>query len=155
VDRVASPPGVVVRRLEPEDVDAVVAIETEAFTTPWRRETFLDLVDRPGLELLVMEERDAGVIGYAVLWCILDQGELANMAVAPSFRGRGLGSHLLARVLETARDRGVETVFLEVRASNERAARLYGRFGFAEVGIRRHYYERPREDALVMKASLP
>jgi ribosomal-protein-alanine N-acetyltransferase len=154
VDRVAAPAGVTVRRLAPQDVDAVVAIEAEAFSSPWSRETFLGLIDRPGLELLVLDDREAGVIGYAVLWCILDQGELANMAVKPSFRGRGLGAFLLSRVLETARERGIETVYLEVRVTNERALRLYSRFGFSEVGVRRAYYEHPKEDARVMRAVL-
>ena len=154
MDRLASPESVQVRRLTPEDVDAVVAIETDTFTSPWRRETFLDLVDRPALELLVLEDRQAGIIGYAVLWCILDQGELANMAVIPGFRGRGLGAFLLSQVLERARERGIDTVFLEVRASNQEAVRLYTRFGFSEVGLRRGYYEHPKEDARVMKATL-
>lgn len=154
MEPVTAPPGVAVRPLAPEDVDAVVAIETDAFSSPWRRETFLDLVGRPNLELLVMEHRDAGIIGYAVLWCIMDQGELANMAVTPAFRGRGLGGFLLARVLETAGERGIEAVFLEVRVSNERASRLYERFGFVDVGTRRDYYDSPREDARVMRAGL-
>lgn len=154
MESVTAPPGVAVRRLLPDDVDAVVAIEAEAFTSPWRRETFLDLVERPGLELLVMEDREAGIIGYAVLWCILDQAELANMAVTPAFRGRGLGRFLLSRVLETARARGTEAVYLEVRVSNEPATRLYEGFGFTDVGTRRDYYESPREDARVMRMSL-
>jgi len=145
---------VTVRRLTEQDIDPVVAIEEEAFSTPWRHDTFENLVGRPGLELLVMEDRVAGIIGYAVLWCILDQGELANMAVASAFRGRGLGRYLLSRVLQIAKERGVETVYLEVRASNERAARLYAGFGFTEIGIRRDYYERPREDARVLRLGL-
>jgi ribosomal-protein-alanine N-acetyltransferase len=136
------------------DVEAVVAIETEAFTSPWSAETITNLLDRPGLELLVLEDEREGVIGYAVLWCILDQGELANVAVTPRLRGRGLGTHLLARVLEVARARGVEMVFLEVRPSNERAVDLYRRFGFTEVGRRKAYYEHPKEDALIMSARL-
>lgn len=154
MERVAAPPGVEVRRLTADDVDSVVAIETDAFTRPWRRDTFLDLIDRPGLELLVLEHCEAGVIGYAVLWCILDEGELANMAVTPAHRGRGLGGFLLSRVLDAAREHGLDTIFLEVRVSNEAAARLYGRFGFAEVGVRRGYYQDPEEDARIMRASL-
>lgn len=154
MDGIGAPPGVTIRALAAGDVDAVVAIEVAAFSSPWRRETFLDLLDRPGLELLVMEHREAGIIGYAVLWCILDQGELANMAVIPGFRRRGLGGFLLSRVLEIARERGVETIYLEVRASNKSAMRLYTRFGFSEVGVRRSYYEHPKEDALVMGAAI-
>jgi ribosomal-protein-alanine N-acetyltransferase len=154
VAEVGTPSGVAVRPLVAKDVDAVVSIETEAFSSPWRRETFLDLIDRPGLELLVLEDRQSGIIGYAVLWCILDQGELANMAVRPSFRGRGLGGFLLSKVLDVARERGVESVYLEVRVSNESAVRLYTQFGFSDVGVRRLYYDHPREDARVMRAAL-
>jgi ribosomal-protein-alanine N-acetyltransferase len=137
-----------------EDVKAVAGIEADAFSSPWSAETFASLLERPGLELLVLEDEREGVIGYAVLWCILDQGELANVAVTPRLRGRGLGSHLLSRVFEVARERGIDTLFLEVRASNARALDLYRRFGFADVGRRKGYYERPREDALIMAARL-
>jgi len=143
-----------VRRMRAEDVDAVVAIETEAFSSPWRPETFLELIDRPTAEVLVMVDGEEKVIGYAVLWCILDQGEIANVAIARHMRGRGLGRQLLARVLDVGRDRGVETVFLEVRESNAAALGLYHSFGFAQVGQRRGYYDRPREDARILMARL-
>jgi [ribosomal protein S18]-alanine N-acetyltransferase len=140
--------------MRPEDVQAVAGIEAEVFTSPWSAETFASLVDRPGLELLVLEDEREGVIGYAVLWCVLDQGELANVAVTPRLRGRGLGTHLLSCVLDVARERGIQTMFLEVRASNERALELYRRFGFSDVGRRKGYYDHPREDALIMAAKL-
>ncbi len=155
MERVVSPAdGPHVRRMRAEDVDAVVAIETESFSSPWHRETFLELIDRPTAELLVMEDAVEGVIGYAVLWCILDQGELANVAIASRMRGRGLGRTLLGRVLDIGRERGVETVFLEVRESNAPALGLYRRFGFAEVGHRRGYYDHPKEDARILMAKL-
>ena len=136
------------------DVADVVAIETEAFSSPWSDETFTSLMARPGVELLVMEEPSEGVIGYAVLRCVLEQGELANVAVTERLRGQGFGSHLLTRVIDLARDRGIETMYLEVRASNQRAAELYRRFGFSDVGMRRGYYHDPEEDARVMMATL-
>ena len=154
MDRLGALSGIEVRRMCPADVDAVVTIETEAFSSPWHKDTFTDLIERSGVELLVMEDREEGVIGYAVLRCILDQGELANVAVKPRLRGRGLGTHLLTRVFEVARDRGVETMYLEVRASNERAVELYRRFGFSDVGHRRGYYDQPKEDARIMMAKL-
>jgi len=146
--------GVRVRRMERADVGRVVGIETDAFSSPWSEETFTSLLDRPGLELLVLEDEREGVIGYAVLWCILDQGELANVAVTPRSRGRGLGAFLLASVLDVARKGGIETMFLEVRASNLKALDLYRRFGFSDVGLRKGYYDQPREDALIMAAKL-
>jgi ribosomal-protein-alanine N-acetyltransferase len=143
-----------VRKMRREDVDAVVAIETEAFSSPWRRETFLELIDRPTAELLVMDLGSREVVGYAVLWCVLDQGELANVAIAKPMRGRGLGRALLREVLAVARRRGVETVFLEVRESNAPALGLYKRFGFSEVGHRRGYYDHPKEDARILMAKI-
>ncbi len=154
MDPVDLPPGIAVRGLEAEDVEAVVVIETDAFSTPWQADTFLGLLDRDGVELVVMTHDTDGVIGYAVLWCILDQGELANIALTPGRRGTGLGSHLLRHVMGIGRDRGVEKLFLEVRASNLGAIELYKRFGFHDVGLRRAYYQAPREDARVMLAAL-
>jgi len=146
--------GLRIRALRVGDVGAVVEIEREAFTTPWQAETFIGLLERDGVELIVIADPEDAIVGYAVLWCILDQGELANIAITPARRGGGLGFRLLAHVLEVARGRGVETVFLEVRASNQAALDLYAHFGFEEVGRRRGYYDHPREDALVMKATL-
>lgn len=143
-----------VRRMRHEDVDRVVSIETEAFTSPWKADTFLSLIDRPGAELHVLEHADDGLIGYAVLWCVLDQGELANIAIAPDFRGRRYGSELMGRILDVARGRGVESMYLEVRSSNRAAANLYRTFGFAEIGVRRDYYDSPKEDALMMMVRL-
>jgi ribosomal-protein-alanine N-acetyltransferase len=146
---------VVVRPMREADVATVVAIETETFSSPWQEDTFAGLLDRPGVELLVMESPAAGVIGYAVLWCVLDQAELANVAITSKWRGRGLGRRLIGSVIEAAQERGIAKVFLEVRASNDRAANIYRGFGFTEVGLRRGYYSDPDEDARIMMATLP
>lgn len=143
---------VAARKMEPRDVERVAQLEVESFTAPWSVDTFAHLLDRPGCELWVLDDPEAGVVGYAVLWCILDQGELANIAVARSHRGQGHGAYLLSRVMEVARGRGVERVYLEVRVSNTTAVELYRSFGFTEVGLRRKYYDRPVEDAVMMVA---
>jgi ribosomal-protein-alanine N-acetyltransferase len=100
--------------------------------------------------LLVLEVPPHRVAGYAVLWCIQDQGELANVAVIPELRDRGLGSYLLDEVIEIARGRGVENLYLEVRLSNARARSMYASRDFQEIGVRRDYYENPREDGRVL-----
>jgi ribosomal-protein-alanine N-acetyltransferase len=135
------------------DVPAVAALEASSFSTPWHPDTFLRLLERPGAELWVTEEDD-DVVAYAVLWCILDEGELANIAVPPEARGRGVGGGMLDHLLEVARDRGVRRLFLEVRESNAAARGLYETRGFREVGRRRAYYEKPREDARVLALDL-
>ena len=136
-----------------DDVAAVAELEALAFSTPWRADTFRTLLARPGAELHVIEA-DGELAGYAVLWCILDQGELANIAVREALRGRGLGGILLDHVLAVARVRGVKRLFLEVRLSNGAATRLYDSRGFKEIGLRKDYYERPREDARVLEKRL-
>jgi len=138
------------RRMADGDVGRVVEIEHEAFSSPWKAETFVTLLERPGAELWVLEHPEAGVVGYFVLWCILDQGELANIAVTAEHRGQGHGAYLLGQVLDVARSRGVESLYLEVRVSNLDAIRLYHSFGFEDLGVRKDYYDAPREDARVM-----
>ena len=143
-----------VRRMRLSDVADVAAIEARVFSTPWEASTFQSLLERPSAELRVLDDAEAGVVGYAVVWCILDQGEVANIALAPGHRGRGLGARLLDAMLGVARKRGVKSMYLEVRVSNDAARALYERFGFHRVGTRQDYYEAPREDALVMMKRL-
>ena len=142
--------GAIVRPMLEADIERVTAIETSSFTTPWKAATFRTLMDRSGAVLRVLETPEVAVAGYAVLWCILDQGELANIAVAAELRDRGFGSFLLDRMTEEARSRGVESLYLEVRVSNFRARAMYGSRGFEEIGVRRDYYEKPREDARIL-----
>ena len=145
---------VVIRTMQRDDIDSVVAIESQAFTSPWKAETFLGLISRDGAELWVIEHSRVGVIGYGVLWCLLDQGELVNIAIASEFLGQGLAVGLLKHMLEVASKRGVNSIYLEVRESNERATDLYIGFGFEEVGRRENYYDSPKEDARVMRIQL-
>ena len=148
------PPGILVRPMRDADVERVAQIESSAFSTPWKATTFRNLLDRPGAVLLVLEATQAPVAGYAVLWCIQDQGELANIAVIPDLRNRRLGAHLLDQVMNEARGRNVESLYLEVRVSNFRARSMYASRGFEEIGVRRDYYEKPREDARVLMKRL-
>ena len=135
------------------DLSEVVRIETTAFTTPWSERTFRSLLGRSGVELWVAEWEDQ-LAAFAILWRVLDEGELANIAVRKDLRGRGIGSELLSRILEVAKDSGVRSLYLEVRESNRLAREMYARRGFLEIGVRKGYYEAPREDAHVLKKSL-
>ena len=145
--------GLSLRPMSPSDVPEVARIETTAFSTPWSEETFRSLLERSGVELWVAEWGDQ-LAAYAILWSVLDEGELANIAVRSDLRGRGIGSGLLSRMLEVAEDSGVRSLYLEVRESNALAREMYARRGFHEIGVRKAYYEGPREDARVLKKSL-
>lgn len=142
------------------DLDAIVAIERASFGDPWSRGAFLSLVRRADAYVVVAVEDEPAqtdadpvppVLGYAVAWFIVGEGEVGNVAVHPAARGRGIGARLLDAALAEAGRRGADVVFLEVRESNDTARRLYASRGFVEVGRRRRYYRRPDEDALVMR----
>lgn len=136
------------------DLPEVAGIEVDTFSTPWRETTFQSLLERPGVEMWIAERTPGIVAAYAVLWCIHDEGELANLAVRPTLQRRGIGAELLDCVLGVARERGVKSVYLEVRTSNEAAQNLYTSREFRQVGVRRNYYDRPREDAWIFMKRL-
>lgn len=141
---------VVIRSMTRADLAAVLEIERSAFPVPWTPATFRSLLRRRDAHLWVAE-RAGEVAGYAVVWMVLDQAELGDIAVTERARRRGIGTRLLEAVVAWLAERGVREVFLEVRESNVQAQRLYARHGFAEVGRRRGYYSKPTEDALVLR----
>lgn len=141
------------RTMDVTDLPAVIRIENESYSVPWSESTFRGLLRRRDAELIVATV-DARVIGYAVFWCVLDQGELGNVAVTSRWRRQGIGELLVTEVIRRAAARSVREVFLEVRPTNHTARRLYERFGFTHVGRRRNYYQEPVEDALVLRRPL-
>ena len=145
-------------RIQPavlEDVPRVAAVEQLAFSDPWPATAFAGLLGREHVYFVVARE-DAGtpVAGYVVAIFAGGEGEIANLAVAPEFRGRGIGTALVDEVLGEASRSGAEQMYLEVRDSNAEARRLYASRGFEEIGRRRGYYRRPAEDALVLRRTV-
>jgi ribosomal-protein-alanine N-acetyltransferase len=133
-------------------VPEVAAIEHACFSDPWSEASFRQAVDNPGVFFRVATEGAGGpVVGYVVAWFAAGEGEIANVAVAPSARGRGIGGMLLDAALAAAAENGAEALYLDVRESNARARALYDSRGFVEVGRRRRYYRRPSEDAIVLR----
>jgi|GEM_PF-332689 len=142
-----------VRRARLEDLPRILEVEEAAFSTPWSETSFRTLMPLSRVIVRVAEV-DGRVVGHGVVWRVADEGELANLAVDPEVHGHGVGRILLDHLLEEAREAGITHVFLEVRESNLPARRLYSSRGFREVGIRRSYYRRPTEDALVLRVEL-
>jgi [ribosomal protein S18]-alanine N-acetyltransferase len=143
-----------VRAAEERDLAAIHAIECASFGDPWSLEGFRDLIDHPRAKMEVAHESNGEVLGYAVAWYVADESEIANIAVAPSARRRGVGALLLDRILRAAAAFGAKTVFLEVRESNDEARQLYASRGFEIAGRRIKYYKKPDEDALIMRRKL-
>jgi ribosomal-protein-alanine N-acetyltransferase len=133
----------------------VAAIEQTCFSDPWSEGSFRQAVENPGVFFRVATEGgDSPVLGYVVAWFAAGEGEIANVAVAPTARGRGIGGMLLDAVIAAAGDHGAEALYLDVRESNSRARSLYQSRGFVEVGRRRRYYRRPAEDAIVLRRGI-
>jgi ribosomal-protein-alanine N-acetyltransferase len=131
------------------DVKQVHAIETDSFPSPWPRRAFL-LALKSTDTLFLTARKDGKVIGYAGIR-LGDCAHILNIAVHRDHRRRKVGSRLLSSLLDLAGAHGAYRVTLEVRASNRPAKRLYGRFGFAPSAIRRAYYVRENEDAIIME----
>ncbi len=142
-----------VRPAREEDLAAIVEIEEATFSEAWSPGTFSALLGRDGMVVLVATEKEE-VIGYGVVVIGEEEAELANLAVSAARRGRGAGEGLLARALDVVREREIGLVYLAVRASNTRAAELYRRFGFREIGRHPSYYAHPDEDALILAVEL-
>lgn len=140
---------VVIRPMRQEDCKAAGTLEKEIFSQPWSEQGFLDALARPENIFLVAEEAGE-VCGYIGMYLSLDEGEITNVAVALSKRGVGIGGMLLEESLAEAKRRGVVQVVLEVRVSNQPAIHLYEKYGFVHCGVRKGFYDFPKEDAYIM-----
>lgn len=150
-------PSVAVPRLRPmreDDVPGVMVVELLNYPYPWTEGIMRDCL-RARYSCWVYET-DEVVIGYGILSVGAGEAHVLNISVHPEFQGLGLGRELMAHLLDTARNRGADTVFLEVRPSNRAAVHLYESMGFNQAGLRRDYYPaaRGREDALIMALAL-
>jgi len=136
-------------------LDEVVAIESGAYDHPWTRGNFVDSL-RAGYQAQLLEA-DGAVIGYFVAMKGVDEVHLLNITVAPSFQGQGWGRVMLDALALWARGQGAQWLWLEARASNARAQRIYEHHGYRRVGERKGYYPGAggqREDAVVMSLKL-
>ena len=134
-----------------EHLDAVAALERACFSSPWSRAMLAEELDNAASAYLVaLDAEDGGVVGYAGLLVVADEGYITNVAVRPESRRAGVAGALLDVFVRFAEGNRLAFLTLEVRASNYGAIALYGSRGFRGVGRRRNYYEHPREDAVIM-----
>ncbi len=136
-----------------DQLDAILAIENASFTCPWSEESFHEAFASGNITIF-SAQRDGALVGFACLLAIGEEAEILNIATAPASRHIGVGQRLLSEMLNDASGRGVSDLYLEMRASNTPARPLYRKNRFYEIGIRRSYYIKPREDAILMKKSL-
>lgn len=137
-------------RLESRHLDQVLAIERASFSQPWAPKLFAAEVVFPRAICLGAFNPAGLLLGYLILWVVMDEAQIQNIAVHPAFRERGLARALLQAGLAQAAARGATWASLEVRPSNMAARGLYASLGFAEVGRRPGYYQPEGEDALLL-----
>jgi ribosomal-protein-alanine N-acetyltransferase len=136
----------------PRQIDDILAVEEASFSSPWTREMYMAELDNPSVSHFYLARTpDGTTVGFCSFWHVLEELHINNLAVLPAHRRSGIATGLLTRVLADGAMLGARRATLEVRRSNEPARKLYEKFGFAVAGVRRLYYSRPPEDALVLR----
>lgn len=131
------------------DLEEVVVVERLSFQHPWNRDHILNEIQSPHSFPLLARSAEGVCVGYICPTLVLDEGQILNVAVHPSFRGKGIGKLLVRSALEEFEKKGASVVLLEVRPSNTAALSLYRLLGFVATGRRSRYYENG-EDAILM-----
>ncbi len=144
---------ITVRRMEERDSKAAAFLEAENFSEPWSEQAFTDTL-RCGYAYYYVAEvplrEDRRVIGICGLRSLAGEGEITNVVVAGGFRRMGVAGMLMEKILEEGERLGIRDFTLEVRRGNRAAIGLYEKYGFRGEGVRRDFYAKPREDALIM-----
>lgn len=138
-----------IRKMTEEDVPYLAKIEEETFSMPWSPKDFLEMIKIDQVVYLVVV-LDNKIIGGAGIRNILGDGEITNVVIKKEYRGNGYSYKLLSSLIEEGRGLGATAFTLEVRESNEAAIGLYKKLGFETEGKRKGFYDRPKEDALIM-----
>ena len=143
-----------IRRAERRDLPEILRIEETQFPEPWTRGMLIDEMSNVATRRYTVAVEEGVVLGYLGVMFVIDELHVNTLGTASAHEGRGVATALLTEAFADAEARQIVRATLEVAVSNTRAQRLYYRFGFAPVGVRRRYYERTGEDALVMWADL-
>lgn len=139
-----------IRDFKGNDVLAVAQIEADCFSSPWSEKALSDELENPNANFLVCEKDDI-ICGYIGSIFVCDEASVTNVAVSPLFRRQGIGEALVSGLILRAKEKGIQSIFLEVRESNIAAQKLYKKCGFDAVSIRKGFYSNPKEDAIIMK----
>lgn len=141
---------ITVRPMVMTDVDGVMAVEHDSFLTPWSRSAFEEELAQNRLARYIVAEENGMIVGYAGTWLVINEAHVTNVAVSSQRRREGIGRMLMQKLMELARENGMESMTLEVRVSNAAARHLYDQMGFVAAGIRKNYYSETKEDALIL-----
>lgn len=137
------------REMTAEDGADVAKIELECFSLPWSEEALIASLQQ-NYSYFVVACTDESIIGYGGVYVVAGEAEIINIAVKSEYRGKGVGKELVMALLQEAKKRDAKNTFLEVRESNINAIALYEKCGFKKNGIRKNFYEKPVENAVIM-----
>ncbi|SHE66973.1 ribosomal protein S18-alanine N-acetyltransferase [Clostridium fallax] len=132
-----------------EDIDGVLEISNSSFAIPWSKNSFELELENSFARYVIAKDKNK-VIGFGGMWLIVDECHITNIAVHSDYRGNGVGSMILTKMISFCEENNILGLTLEVRKSNLIAKNLYKKFGFKEEGIRQKYYENNGEDAIIM-----
>ncbi len=141
------------RNATTKDIDDIVALEHDCFPDPWSATSFKSSLDNPFCEVIVAEtqEETTIIVAYAVMLHMYEQGEIAKVAVAPAYHRQGIATEIVNWLIKIANHEDVETIFLDVRESNEAARKLYERVGFVQYDTTEGFYKNPPEASVKMR----
>jgi ribosomal-protein-alanine N-acetyltransferase len=142
------------RAAERRDVPDLLAIEVAQFPEPWTRAMLLDEITNTETRRYTVAVENKKIIGYLGVMYVMDELHVNTIGTLPGHEGKGVATSLMDEAWGVAKERGVKRATLEVAVSNTRAQKLYFRYGFSPVGVRKNYYERTNEDALILWAEL-
>ena len=143
----------IVRNMTEKDVNAVADLEKAIFPDPWTAKSIYDTFGQKQAFIVVAEEKEK-IVGYCIVYFVLDEGEIARIAVDPSLRRQGVGCQILEQVQKTCIEKEVTRLLLDVRESNESARKFYQNYGFQTDGIRKNFYDFPKENAVLMSKEI-
>ena len=143
----------IVRNMIESDVESIATMESAVFSDAWTAKSIEDTYNQPQA-FIVTAELDGKVAGYCIVYFVLDEGEIARIAVDNCFRRQGVGRKLLEQVERTCKEKGIIRLMLDVRESNESARAFYKSLGFEVDGVRKNFYEMPKENAVLMSKVL-
>ncbi|WP_302625195.1 ribosomal protein S18-alanine N-acetyltransferase [uncultured Eubacterium sp.] len=138
-----------IKEMAQEDLAQVSEIESQIFSLPWSEKAFEESLKNTNTLYIVAKEKEE-VLGYIGMYISFQEGNITNVAVNPNYRRKKIGQNLIREILERAKQIGVTDVILEVRETNAAAICLYEKMGFEEAGIRKNFYEKPLENAIIM-----
>ena len=142
-----------IHKMRKEDIEEVAALEKAIFPDAWSAAALEEsLMQKQTMMLTAFDDKK--LIGYLILYYVLEEGEIARVAVEPEYRRQGVGARMLLEMENLCEDKGINKLLLDVRESNQTAYSFYDDYGFVQDGIRKNYYTNPTEDAILMSREI-